>query len=177
VRIRDVRAKTCIYTNEVSAIEIATLDIKSFATIAVNEVFDTMLSMEVEYDEADTQVTLAGDRIVGSVSFAGTIVGNISIQMSQSFGRVMTAAMLGMEEDEIEDEEDVHDVVGEMSNMIGGNLKSRFCDAGLSCELSIPSITSGSDFKVECRDWALHQRLGFHHQEHTIFVEVCIKEG
>ena len=157
--------------------DISALDMKTFATTAVNEVFDTMLSMEVSCFEADPQVKLEGNRVVGSVSFAGNIIGLISIHMSEPFARVVTATLLGMEEEEIESEDDVHDVIGEMSNMIGGNLKSRFCDAGLPCELSIPSITSGTSFRIECRDWALHERFGFHQQHHTIFVEVAIKEG
>ena len=157
--------------------DISALDIKGFAITAVNEVFDTMLSMDVSFFEAHSQIKLEGDRVVGSVSFAGTIVGLISIHMSEPFARVVTASLLGMEEDEIEGEDDVHDVIGEMSNMIGGNLKSRFCDAGLPCELSIPSITSGTSFSIQCRDWALHERFGFHQQPHTIFVEVAIKEG
>ena len=49
--------------------------------------------------------------------------------------------------DKIEGEDDVKDVIREMCNMVGGNLKSAFCDAGLICEFSPPSFTTGNDFK------------------------------
>lgn len=157
--------------------DINALDIKAFASNAVKEVFETMLSMEVNFFEAAPQVRLDGNRVVGSVSFAGDIMGNISIHMSEPFSRLMAAAMLGIHEDEIEGEADVHDVVGEVSNMIGGNLKSRFCDSGMPCELSIPFITSGTNFSIHCRDWVRSDRFGFHNHQHAIFVEVCIKKG
>jgi hypothetical protein len=61
--------------------------------------------------------------------------------------------------------------------MIGGDLKSRFNDAGFPCELSIPSITSGNDFKIEAMGWTKHERFAFRHQEHTALVQVFIRPG
>lgn len=154
--------------------EINTVDLKSYVGNAVNEVFDTMLSMEVEFSDAYAQKTLEGNRIVGSVSFAGELMGSICIHVPSVFAHLMTAAMLGMELDEIQSEE-VNDVIGEVSNMIGGGLKSRFCDSGFDCVLSIPSITSGTDFNIESRDWARHESFAFRHQQHFGFLEVFIK--
>jgi len=158
--------------------KINTLDLKSFVSNAISEVFDTMLTMEVELFDVDLQVAGDGNRIVGSVSFAGEVMGSISIYVSADFGRLMTAAMLDMELEEIECDEEVYDVIGELSNMIGGSLKSRLCDYGLPCELSIPSITTGSDFKIKSKNWSRYEGFAFRafrHQEHTGFVEVYIK--
>jgi CheY-specific phosphatase CheX len=157
--------------------EINALDLKGFVTNAINEVFDTMLSMDVEIFDPDSKLIVDSKRIVGSVGFAGEVMGSIAIQVSDDFARLMTAAMLGMELEEIEGEEDVHDVIGEMSNMIGGDLKSRLCDAGFPCSLSIPSITSGTDFKIESMDGERHKCFAFKHEQHTAIVEVVIKSG
>ncbi len=156
--------------------EINSLDLKGFAINAVNSVFDMMLSMEVEISDADSQVVMNGNRIVGSVGFAGDVMGNIRIHVGDDFARVMTAAMLGTESEEVDGEE-VSDVIGELSNMIGGDLKSRLCDSGFPCQLSIPSVTSGSDFKIESRGWIKHECFTFCHQQHTAMVEVFIKSG
>ena len=56
--------------------EISTLDLETFVASSVNEVFDTMLSMEVERSDADSQTAIEGNRIVGSVSFAGEAMGS-----------------------------------------------------------------------------------------------------
>jgi chemotaxis protein CheX len=101
-------------------------------------------------------------------------MGNVSVQVSETFARLMTAAMLGMELEEVEGEE-VNDVIGEVSNMVGGHLKSRFCDSGFPCDLSIPSITSGKNFKIESKNWARHERIAFCHEAHVALVEVFIK--
>jgi len=66
-------------------------------------------------------------------------------------------------------------VIGELSNMIGGDLKSRLCDAGLPCQLSIPSITSGSDFKIESRGWVRSERFVCANQGQSAIVEIFIK--
>lgn len=157
--------------------KISQLDLKAFVTKAVNEVFATMLSMEVEFPDVNGQPVIQGERVVGSVSFAGKVMGNISIQVDCGFARVMTAAMLGMELEEVNGDDDVNDVIGEVSNMVGGDLKSRLCDNGLHCDLSIPSITTGTSFRIECRDWERHEQVAFRHDQHAGMVEVCIKNA
>ncbi|HEN21154.1 MAG TPA: chemotaxis protein CheX, partial [Desulfobacteraceae bacterium] len=72
---------------------------------------------------------------------------------------------------------EIHDVIGEVSNIVGGSLKSRFCDSGLPCELSIPSITSGSDFHIESMNWARCERYIFGNKDHAGIVEVFIKKA
>ena len=156
--------------------EINSLNLKELVINAVNNVFDMMLDMEVEISDADSQEIVHDNKIVGSVSFAGDLMGSVSIHVSDTFARIMAAAMLGMEVEEIEGEE-VNDVIGELSNMIGGDLKSRFCDLGFPCELSIPSVTSGSDFKIESKDWMQRECFAFCHQQHTALVDVFIKSG
>jgi CheY-specific phosphatase CheX len=157
--------------------EIKTLDIKTFVANAINQVFETMFSMEVILLDGELRGAEGDNRITGSVGFAGDALGNLNIHVTDSFARLMTAAMLDMEVSEIEGEEDVYDVIGELCNMIGGHLKSRLCDFGLPCKLSIPSITCGNNFMVESRGWARKERLGFQYQEHTALVEVYIKLG
>ena len=155
--------------------EINEIDLKRFITNSVNEVFDTMLSMSVEFNDADCVTD--GERIVGSVSFAGKVMGVISINIGNTFAREMTAAMLGMEIDEIESDEEVFDVIGEVSNMIGGDLKSRFCDAGFDCQLSIPTTTSGSNFKIDLQGWIKHESLNFCNGTNSAIVEVYLKNA
>ena len=93
----------------------------------------------------------------------------------RAFAAIMTAAMLDMEVDEIEGDEEVNDVIGELTNMISGELKSRLCDVGLSCELSIPSITSGTEFSINAKGWERLERFGFTCQQNNSLVEVYMK--
>ena len=157
--------------------EINSLDIKEFITNAVSDVFDTMLSMEVESIAAGQTENYNGGRIVGTVSLAGKVLGNLNLHVGEEFAMQITAAMLGMELDEIDGNEEIHDVIGEVCNMIGGDLKSRLCDSGLTCELSIPSITTGKEFNIEPRGWDRREEFGFSSNQHTARVEVFMKMG
>ena len=161
---------------EESMNEINLLDLKDFVIKSMNEVFEMMLSMKIKCLDDDQADTLNGNRIVGSVSFAGKASGNINIHVSEEFAKEMTAEMLGVEVSEVESEE-IHDVVGETSNMVGGNLKSRLCDVGLACELSIPTITSGQAFKIDSMNWMRHEKIFFENHPHTVLVEVFMKPG
>jgi len=156
--------------------EIQAIDLQGFITKAVQGVFKTMLSMPLELeDPANIQGVTTGKHIVGTVGFAGAVMGNVSIFVSREFAREMAAAMLGMTVDDIGSDEEVHDVIGEVCNMVGGDLKSRLCDAGFSCSLSIPSVTFGENLRTESKGWDRHERYGVRNGNHSALMEVYIK--
>jgi flagellar motor switch protein FliN len=163
-------------TSEEVASKINSVDVRTTVINSVIDVFFTMLEMEIEHIPEVPASFTEEMRTVGTVTFAGDVDGLFNIQVNDDFGQIMTAAMLGMEPEEVEDQEDVYDVIREVSNMIGGNLKSAFVDAGLACVLSTPSITNGRDFRVEASTGILPERLLFTFSDHTIIVEAGIKK-
>ncbi len=171
----DIAGMDKLSTNEISK-KIASVDIPTTVINAVIDVYYTMLSMEIESIQEVPPNFREEQRTVGNVSFAGDVHGMFNIQVNDDFARTMTAAMLGMEESEIESEEEVFDVLREMSNIIGGNLKSAFVDAGLSCVLSTPSITHGLDFRVEALNIIDINRFLFQVNDQTIIVDAGIKK-
>lgn len=155
--------------------KINALDINARVSEAIIDVFDTMLSLKLETTDADTAESLEGIRNVGSVSFAGDATGRVSIHANDSFSRDMAAAMLGMEAEKIEGDEQIRDVLGELGNIVGGNLKSAFTDAGLMCALSTPFFTSGTDFKMEALNMENYERFAFRCGKNIIFIEMGVK--
>lgn len=175
VDVRIKKRNNIISGGNSSMKEIKKINMEEFITKTTCDVFKMMLSMDLRAFEPYPCRIDKEQRIVGAVCFAGAIVGCINIQVSHEFSRIMTVAMLGM--DEIEDEA-VDDVVGELSNMIGGSLKSKFCDTGMPCELSIPTVTSGKDFKIESMGWTRHECYAFQNSDgHLTYVEIFIKPG
>jgi flagellar motor switch protein FliN len=166
--------------SELSAEEVVSkinsVDVRTTVINSVIDVFFTMLEMEIEHIPEVPASFTEELRTVGTVTFAGDVDGLFNIQVNDNFGQMMTAAMLGMEPEEVEGEEDVYDVIREVSNMIGGNLKSAFVDAGLACVLSTPSITNGRDFRVEAATGIRPDRLLFAYNDHTIIVEAGVKK-
>ena len=155
--------------------EIKNLDIKTAVVESVIELFEKMLSMEVECADDISEPELGGQKMAVSLSLAGELMGGINIQVSETFARLMTAAMLGMEADEIENKEEIHDVLLEACSIIGGNLNSHLCDSGFSCWISTPYITSGKDFQIETLNMERYESFAFRHQQHITIVEVCMK--
>jgi CheY-specific phosphatase CheX len=154
------------------------VDLRSFVTHSMQSVFDTMLSMKLEAEEPPQRESVTtGNHVVGTVGFAGVVMGNVNVFVSREFAREITAAMLGMTVDDIGSDEEVHDVVGEVCNMVGGDLKSRLCDAGLTCSLSIPSITFGNSFRVESKGWDRHELLGFRNSHNSALIEIYVKNA
>ena len=151
------------------------VDIKTAIVNSVIDVFYTMLDMEVEAIQQVPDSFTEEMRTVGSVTLTGEVDGVFNIQVNDDFGRAMTAAMLGMDVKEVQSEEEVYDVIREVSNIIGGNLKSNFVDAGLSCVLSTPSITNGRDFKVSPTHVIKPDRFLFSHKDSVIIVEAGVK--
>ncbi len=152
-----------------------TLDIKSSVNKSVLDVFDTMLSFQLEPNQEFEAVEMGEMRIVGSVNFAGQVSGIIHIHVKKDFAMIMTAAMLGMTSDEIEGDDEIKDVISELSNIIGGNLKSFFNDSGFYCVLSTPSITLGDDFTIKSLNTERYESLSFRYQEHVVLIEIGIK--
>jgi len=153
------------------------LDLKDFVTKTLTDVFDTMLSINLEQIDDGSERIDGGNQVIGSVGFAGKAMGNVNIQVGGDFARFITAEMLGMKTDEIESEEEVYDVIGELCNMVGGDIKSRLCDSGFTCELSIPSVTGGNNLKLESMGWDRCECFGFKYRENTALVQVYIKTG
>jgi len=150
-------------------------DIKQSVSNSVIDLFDTMLDLTIDPVAEEDMTPLEGPRLIGTLSFTGEVVGSINIQVNETAGRTMTAAMLGMEPEEIESIEEVRDVIRETCNIIGGNLKSGLEDVGLNCAITTPSITSGDDFNIETLNMDRYDRFAFTFGEHQLQIELAVK--
>ena len=114
---------------------------------ATREVFSTMVMMDPADDYPLMEpINRFKCSITGMVGFAGTYCGVISIHCPVSLALKVTSSMLGMECDEVN--EDLNDAIGEIANMLGGNVKQVLSKGGLDVKLSIPTVISGEDYTV-----------------------------
>ncbi|HSO63289.1 MAG TPA: flagellar motor switch protein FliN [Desulfobacterales bacterium] len=160
---------------DVNVEKLNALDYKTRLSEAATNVFDTMLSLTLEPAEAVASTSLTGTRDVSSVCFAGDATGIVSVHVPEDLARIMAANMLGMEPEEIEGHAEIEDLLGELGNIVGGNLKSALTDAGLRCALSTPSFTTGSDFMIESLNLERYERYAFQCEGRAVFVEMGIK--
>ncbi len=152
------------------------LNLRQMATDALGGVFDTMLSRKlVPNAPAGTPLPLVR-RVTGSVGFGGEkVTGAVYIHLPGALATQVTAGMLGLAPEEIEGDEMVNDVVGELCNMVAGGLKSALCDAGLTCAVSTPAIIRGDAFQIETMPDIRQEHLWFDCPPHHLLLELHVK--
>jgi chemotaxis protein CheX len=150
------------------------LDIRQLLNKHVAEVFQTMLSLHA-VPQSHSPFPLFGDRVTGSVGLGGDIVtGALYLHMPSRLAQRITGAMLRLSAGEF-GEAEINDVLGEITNMLTGHLKSCLCDAGAPCAVSIPSIIRGSSYQVETLPDVRRELLLFHCEADPLAVEVHLK--
>jgi chemotaxis protein CheX len=154
-----------------------TEQIEAWTRQAVPEVFLGMLSMELSAEPPAPLPLDAAGQIIGSVGFTGEATGIIYLYAGVTFAKVITGRMLGIEEAEVDPGDMVNDAIGELSNMVVGFVKSRLCDAGSACTLTIPSVVRGQQLSVEGSSQVSRRVVGFRSGNHQLVAEVLVKES
>jgi chemotaxis protein CheX len=142
---------------------------------AVPEVFSTMLSMEAEYQPPDAPKPEFEAQVAGAVGFTGKLDGVVYLFARPTFAHLLTSRLLGLDESEIDGDEMVNDAVGELTNRGVGHMKSRLCDRGAACVITIPSVVRGSHFSITPVSPTEAQVLHFRCQNDHLLVQVMIK--
>lgn len=135
-----------------------------------------MLQIHLVGEPTESLPADARGQIVSSVGFTGTANGVIHLYTGLSLARVITSRMLGLGEAEIEGDGMVNDAMGELSNIVVGNVKSRLCDQGWPCTLTIPSIVRGQQLSIEAVTDTARRVLGFKNSEHHLLAELMVQE-
>jgi chemotaxis protein CheX len=152
-------------------------NIEQLTQQSVQEVFQRMLSLEITVAPVEPPSNDGGGQIIGSVGFMGDeATGIIYLYASAAFAKVITSRMLGIEEAEVDTHEMVNDAMGELSNMVVGYVKSRLCDSGMPCVLTIPSVVRRQQLSVEGSSQLNRRMIGFTSAGHQLMVEVLMKE-
>lgn len=141
---------------------------------AVPEVFSTMLSIDTAPQSGPPTPALAEEMVAGSVGFIGDVNGVIYLHFTAPFASLIASLMLDMPEPEL-DPDLINDTVGELANIIGGSVKSRLCDSGSACSLTIPSVVRGLHFHVNATGCPERRLLPFTCSGSPLLVEIQLK--
>ena len=117
------------------------------ARVSAESVFSMMLAMDIEPLEAYSQNEAKPyDGVVSLVTFTGEWIGAGMFCCHEDLACTIGAAMLGHEVKQIDS--DVLDGIGEMANMIIGNLKEQLEGKTGPLSLSIPTVVYGKNFST-----------------------------
>ena len=123
------------------------MDIVNYIIESTEEVFNSMIFMEVSTEGAMTE----GKESIFShfsamIGLSGDLMAMISIHCSAYIAMDIAGAMLDTEFDEID--ADVKDALGEVANMLAGGLKSRCLDDNIDVTLAIPTTVTGKSYSI-----------------------------
>ncbi|HEX4340476.1 MAG TPA: chemotaxis protein CheX [Polyangiaceae bacterium] len=110
-------------------------------------VWSSMLGSSADaFDGSDT--ALDGTVLTGCVHVTGAWEGAVTICCSPLFARAAAAAMFGLEDTEPSREE-TRDALGELANVVGGNIKALLPG---TTHLSLPTVAEGNRSDISVTD-------------------------
>lgn len=111
------------------------------------DVFSTMLMVDLDSEAAVINQRLPlPSNLTSMIGLGGGLRGVLAVHCPAVVAKAITSTFLGMEVEELN--EDVKDAIGEIANMVAGNLKVSFAAEGLDIELAIPTSVVGESFNV-----------------------------
>ena len=114
---------------------------------ATKEIFSTMVMMDISLEKVMDDHGKLTDTITAMIGLAGTHKGVLAVHFPYTVAMAITSSFLMMDVEEMND--DVHDAMGEIANMLGGNIKTILSAKGRDIDLSMPSTISGSEYSFQ----------------------------
>lgn len=139
------------------------------------EIFTSMVMMDVS--ASDTQVedySTLEKTITGVIGLAGTHKGVLAIHIPHNVAFAITSSFLGIEIEKIN--EDVEDAIGELANILGGNIKSILSEKGRDIDLSLPSTVSGEEYGFQTIKGAEKTIITFDTDTGRLIVELQLEK-
>lgn len=117
-------------------------------------VWEAMFAAELSVDAGDEPP--AGESLTSVVHIEGAWQGAVTVHCPATLGSVLAARLFvdGPDPTDV----DVRDLLGELANMLGGNIKALLPEP---CSLSLPSVTAGRDYDVQVVDTSVAARVRF----------------
>jgi chemotaxis protein CheX len=132
----------------------------------VISVFDSMLNLEAV--ESPVPWFPNPERLTAAVHLAGAWSGAVLVECDRGQACRFASRYLSIEEPGAVDDV-VRDFLGELANMVGGNLK---CILIPGIQLSMPSVVDGSDYSMRICKAVIRERLSFNCTEGPFWVTV-----
>ncbi len=135
------------------------------------DVFSTMLMLEVAAEDvSDQKANVITSNLTSMIGLGGGVRGMLAVHCPAEVAQFITGSFLGMDVEELD--EDVKDAIGEIVNMIAGNLKVSYADAGINVELAIPTSVVGNGFRVSGASGSIRHNISFQLDSGTFWVEL-----
>ncbi len=136
----------------------------------VTDIWTSMLGLDVKFIPEGVSLPPDEPSKVGYIHLTGDWEGTVTLYCPESLACKVTASMFEMPEDEVSHEE-MHDALGELTNMTAGNITAELLNGS---NISQPSVTAGNDRSVP--GGKIARQLGFLCEGKPLLATVLEKE-
>ena len=134
------------------------------------ELFEAMFGLNIQ-KLAEIPSRNGNTLLTSHVNISGNWIGSISVESPFPFAQRITSLLFDMNPDETSADE-IHDAMGEISNVLAGNIKELLPD---SCQLSIPVVTEGSNYKIIIPGCELKNRIDLECEGDHVAIKIYSK--
>lgn len=144
---------------------------------ATRDVFGTMLGIELQDHQEYVGASAPGpsEGVLAIVGLAGTWAGSGTFSCSAAMAQHISGALLMQEFSAIDD--DVLDAIGEVTNMVLGNVKTALEEEVGPMGLSIPTVIYGRNFTTRSVGKTQWTVVPFLCQGEIVEVHLCLEPG
>lgn len=131
-------------------------------------VLETMVNIGVSEGDAPRPCSQT-ERMTGCVQISGAWRGAVVLQTNEGFVRRAACEMFRIPDSQVSDA-DMQDTLAEITNMIGGHIKSQVPSPSF---LSLPSVTTGQDFNFRLAGAEIVGEMPMSSHEEPLTVLIC----
>jgi len=121
--------------------------------------------------QANGQVSKT-EGIVGIISIVGDIAWSLMLGLPKPTAITLVPKFAGFEIQY--DSDDMGDIVGELANIVAGDLLARLDVIGVNASMSLPTVARGSDLELLLPDKLPSMRMGFSTAEGNFWLKIAI---
>ena len=144
--------------------------------VAFMDVLGTMAQVELTHGQAERKDdSLAHGDVFGVVGMVGPqIKGSFAVSFDEKLALKTFANMLGEQLSEIDDQ--ISDMVGEITNMVCGGAKRELGERGYEFEMATPSVISGESHSIHHKVDGPRILMPFESDFGKAYLEICFND-
>ncbi len=160
-------------TSRLGLARVITLMVGELLSETVLQTFETMFGMTLEIDDPSTLPLWDDGRMIASLKFSGKTNGEVSLGFSSHLSLLIAAQVLGGNIEDDYPRAVIIDAVGEVVNIVTGNLQSRLADAGMPSEIGLPDVVFSSSMPKSTILDGSSDHFFFRYGMHSLAVTLC----
>lgn len=138
--------------------------------VLIDEIWMTTLGLATQRIEpGQAPLPTSAETFDGIINITGDWQATVALQIPKVLAAHVAAVMFHLEPGTAPTTEDMQDAIGELTNMLGGNIKALLSG---ECHLSLPAVVEGRGYTVRVPSSHIAERVAFVCQGHQAVVNL-----